>query len=271
MAHLACLRRNQRRRFGHADRLRHRPRPKRDVQLELLVRVQKDSLLLELRESLQLCRHRIAADRKQVKGVAALGVAGHRPGGAGSLFGDRALRARHHRAARIENGARYASLRALREQCGSDRKGNKQSDKKHAGSAIHDSPSSDSRSTAPDAKGNKEQLKLKVKTSTRADASEGGYTRPAQYVKHALSTSLSPAQEAGTNRTRPAAADADGGYLSSGDVRFFGHLLPKLAIFPLSLLRFELRGQGEFPDRKSTRLNSSHGYISYAVFCLKKK
>src|SRR2546429_2430296 len=32
---------------------------------------------------------------------------------------------------------------------------------------------------------------------------------------------------------------------------------------------------GEFlqvgTDRKSTRLNSSHGYISYAVFCLKKK
>src|SRR2546422_8143016 len=28
------------------------------------------------------------------------------------------------------------------------------------------------------------------------------------------------------------------------------------------------KGKG---DRKSTRLNSSHGYISYAVFCLKKK
>src|SRR2546422_4813354 len=27
----------------------------------------------------------------------------------------------------------------------------------------------------------------------------------------------------------------------------------------------------EEKDRKSTRLNSSHGYISYAVFCLKKK
>src|SRR5687768_18485868 len=27
----------------------------------------------------------------------------------------------------------------------------------------------------------------------------------------------------------------------------------------------------ESRDRKSTRLNSSHGYISYAVFCLKKK
>src|SRR5205809_2804226 len=32
------------------------------------------------------------------------------------------------------------------------------------------------------------------------------------------------------------------------------------------------RPQQRFPlDRKSTRLNSSHGYISYAVFCLKKK
>ena len=28
---------------------------------------------------------------------------------------------------------------------------------------------------------------------------------------------------------------------------------------------------GNVADRKSTRLNSSHGYISYAVFCLKKK
>src|SRR2546422_4282572 len=28
---------------------------------------------------------------------------------------------------------------------------------------------------------------------------------------------------------------------------------------------------GMATDRKSTRLNSSHGYISYAVFCLKKK
>src|SRR2546429_5248889 len=30
-------------------------------------------------------------------------------------------------------------------------------------------------------------------------------------------------------------------------------------------------GEGIQKDRKSTRLNSSHGYISYAVFCLKKK
>src|SRR3712207_9548065 len=29
------------------------------------------------------------------------------------------------------------------------------------------------------------------------------------------------------------------------------------------------RSSGRHPDRKSTRLNSSHAYISYAVFCLK--
>src|SRR5687768_18157666 len=31
------------------------------------------------------------------------------------------------------------------------------------------------------------------------------------------------------------------------------------------------RARKDLADRKSTRLNSSHGYISYAVFCLKKK
>src|SRR5256884_3957929 len=33
----------------------------------------------------------------------------------------------------------------------------------------------------------------------------------------------------------------------------------------------EVRDAERNRDRKSTRLNSSHGYISYAVFCLKKK
>src|SRR2546422_3391309 len=33
----------------------------------------------------------------------------------------------------------------------------------------------------------------------------------------------------------------------------------------------KLMGSYTMRDRKSTRLNSSHGYISYAVFCLKKK
>src|SRR2546429_3654670 len=35
--------------------------------------------------------------------------------------------------------------------------------------------------------------------------------------------------------------------------------------------RHFLQHLGAHVDRKSTRLNSSHGYISYAVFCLKKK
>src|SRR3712207_7022523 len=34
---------------------------------------------------------------------------------------------------------------------------------------------------------------------------------------------------------------------------------------------FKRKGQPCFLDRKSTRLNSSHANISYAVFCLKKK
>src|SRR5205809_1612244 len=38
-----------------------------------------------------------------------------------------------------------------------------------------------------------------------------------------------------------------------------------IAYLPGNALRVRVR------DRKSTRLNSSHGYISYAVFCLKKK
>src|SRR5438105_5717874 len=33
----------------------------------------------------------------------------------------------------------------------------------------------------------------------------------------------------------------------------------------------EMQSHNKFPDRKSTRLNSSHEWISYAVFCLKKK
>src|SRR5207247_10059421 len=36
-------------------------------------------------------------------------------------------------------------------------------------------------------------------------------------------------------------------------------------------LQTERRADGEHQDRKSTRLNSSHEWISYAVFCLKKK
>src|SRR6478752_6289176 len=71
--------------------------------------------------------------------------------------------------------------------------------------------------------------------------------------------------------------------------RFFFFLMirrpPRSTLFPYTTLfrsaraaargaRHEPRGERPRParaDRKSTRLNSSHGYISYAVFCLKKK
>src|SRR6478752_9589011 len=59
---------------------------------------------------------------------------------------------------------------------------------------------------------------------------------------------------------------------------------PRSTLFPYTTLFRSPTGLGEFQvvhlfgdahqvyeDRKSTRLNSSHGYISYAVFCLKKK
>src|SRR5687768_17931580 len=45
--------------------------------------------------------------------------------------------------------------------------------------------------------------------------------------------------------------------------RPIGELAPQVAP--------DVVGQHRVGDRKSTRLNSSHGYISYAVFCLKKK
>src|SRR2546429_3646682 len=57
---------------------------------------------------------------------------------------------------------------------------------------------------------------------------------------------------------------------------------PDLVVFPTSTgevsqivklaakYNVPIVGRGSGTDRKSTRLNSSHGYISYAVFCLKK-
>src|SRR5256884_2213830 len=47
--------------------------------------------------------------------------------------------------------------------------------------------------------------------------------------------------------------------------RYKGYKAP--LSFPCKLLYILMSER----DRKSTRLNSSHGYISYAVFCLKKK
>src|SRR5256884_1037844 len=53
---------------------------------------------------------------------------------------------------------------------------------------------------------------------------------------------------------------------SDGKARMTG--LPSM---PKKPLEFTIKSGTVSKDRKSTRLNSSHGYISYAVFCLKKK
>src|SRR5206468_5460400 len=51
--------------------------------------------------------------------------------------------------------------------------------------------------------------------------------------------------------------------------RFTSRLAGKLLLHATRKLACQARS--EAPDRKSTRLNSSHDQISYAVFCLKKK
>src|SRR2546422_1786936 len=75
-------------------------------------------------------------------------------------------------------------------------------------------------------------------------------------------------------------------YIFSTDHKIIGIQFLFVSLFFLlvgGLLAMQMRWQLGFPgkpmpgggilpdtDRKSTRLNSSHGYISYAVFCLKK-
>src|SRR2546422_7224802 len=58
------------------------------------------------------------------------------------------------------------------------------------------------------------------------------------------------------------------GELDDDDAGVLGNGQQELAIVLGLLLHRRPEREG---DRKSTRLNSSHGYISYAVFCLKKK
>src|SRR5205809_4026612 len=93
--------------------------------------------------------------------------------------------------------------------------------------------------------------------------------------RHPGST-LFPTRRSSDLRDRIAAVGVrDGGERGAGDGdvdardrlarRGRGHLAGDLALLRRCASHTDQR------DRKSTRLNSSHGYISYAVFCLKKK
>src|SRR3989442_5936250 len=60
----------------------------------------------------------------------------------------------------------------------------------------------------------------------------------------------------------------DGG----GDGRLAGERRPRIVQGPAAAVKAaQVLGRVQLADRKSTRLNSSHVRISYAVFCLKKK
>src|SRR2546422_8350182 len=71
-------------------------------------------------------------------------------------------------------------------------------------------------------------------------------------------------------RSRQAAVDedADGGRRTAHDLV---HGATENGRAEHGLVPAQQHEIGRLQDRKSTRLNSSHGYISYAVFCLKKK
>src|SRR5687768_17988474 len=63
----------------------------------------------------------------------------------------------------------------------------------------------------------------------------------------------------------------DVGLLARGDRAHLVIERARLGSVDGSKLQHVAMRQRRREDRKSTRLNSSHGYISYAVFCLKKK
>src|SRR2546422_6027356 len=90
-------------------------------------------------------------------------------------------------------------------------------------------------------------------------------------LKFASETSLVVESAASATRTLTVAE------MSLGTAQVYDPVLGVEAaiVIAVAKLSFEYSSltynTGSYTDRKSTRLNSSHGYISYAVFCLKKK
>src|SRR5438309_8459612 len=64
--------------------------------------------------------------------------------------------------------------------------------------------------------------------------------------------------------------------MAGNKVITYSHFLPRIDLMPEFIpsahrIMYPVLGSVQLEDRKSTRLNSSHSSISYAVFCLKKK
>src|SRR2546429_4205354 len=126
-------------------------------------------------------------------------------------------------------------------------------------------------------------MQLQGRTHPLADAARGGATPPRREVRHPR------LPRCGAHRSADAAVGArarDRGLAEeSQGMRQRGRLAGRIGASLVGLLLAAGGAAADYPppaegdflirdfrlDRKSTRLNSSHGYISYAVFCLKKK
>src|SRR2546429_3228613 len=85
-------------------------------------------------------------------------------------------------------------------------------------------------------------------------------------LHHGLGLEAEPLRAEDARELEPALSDElEAAVLRPGEASIDNRLLTA-AVFEAAQ-----RSGAEILDRKSTRLNSSHGYISYAVFCLKKK
>src|SRR2546422_6413685 len=100
------------------------------------------------------------------------------------------------------------------------------------------------------------EVSVRVARLSRTLSGPGAATRTDQLVRAALSVSSNIAEACGRG-TVP-------------EFRQFLQYARGSAQETLTQLRVAA-ALDPVQDRKSTRLNSSHGYISYAVFCLKKK
>src|SRR5258707_10310763 len=89
---------------------------------------------------------------------------------------------------------------------------------------------------------------------------------PARVLAVPVEPARSAAEEARAHGARAASAGAEAGARGAPKI-WLRHVRQVLAIEPARSHRHRAAGT----DRKSTRLNSSHANISYAVFCLKKK